>query len=285
MTGTIISIIFVIVQLVPRLTAMEAMGSEAFLLLSFWCLIGFIFYWRTITRSTLVEYSSIATSGVALFALLIYSAFLWLAKHIDSKVNINQVHLSIVSGGIVLMVIIFMGLIIMIYIQNLVRKKHEAAELASIRAMERNYAKSRFLFNMSHDIRTPMNERLVNDMDNALAEKQFRVFYQPKYSIKGSTPVLTSVEALVRWFHPEYGVIPPDEFITLFEENGLIRKLDKYVWNEAADQIKRWKDEGLNIPVSVNVSRVDAFNPLLVEILSDITSSGISVSPISPVAM
>ncbi len=136
---------------------MEAMGSEAFLLLSFWCLIGFIFYWRTITRSTLVEYSSIATSGVALFALLIYSAFLWLAKHIDSKVNINQVHLSIVSGGIVLMVIIFMGLIIMIYIQNLVRKKHEAAELASIRAMERNYAKSRFLFNMSHDIRTPMN--------------------------------------------------------------------------------------------------------------------------------
>ncbi len=114
------------------------------------------------------------------------------------------------------------------------------------------------------------SERLVNDMDNALAEKQFRVFYQPKYSIKGSTPVLTSVEALVRWFHPEYGVIPPDEFITLFEENGLIRKLDKYVWNEAADQIKRWKDEGLNIPVSVNVSRVDAFNPLLVEILSDI---------------
>ena len=114
------------------------------------------------------------------------------------------------------------------------------------------------------------SERLVNDMDNALAEKQFRVFYQPKYSIKGSTPVLTSVEALVRWFHPEYGVIPPDEFITLFEENGLIRKLDKYVWNEAADQVKRWKDEGLNIPVSVNVSRVDAFNPLLVEILSDI---------------
>ena len=155
--GTIISIIFVIVQLVPRLTAMEAMGSEAFLLLSCWCLIGFVFYWRTIIRSTLIEYSGISTSGVILFSLLIYSAFLWLAKRIDSKGSITAVHSSLISGGIVLMVVIFTGLVIMIYIQNLVRKKHEAAELASIRAMERNHAKSRFLFNMSHDIRTPMN--------------------------------------------------------------------------------------------------------------------------------
>ena len=155
--GTVISTIFVIVQLVPRLTAMEAMGSEAFLLLSFWCLIGFVFYWRTITRSTLSEYSGIATSGVVLFSLLIYSAFLWLAKQIASKNSVTDVHYSLISGGIVLMVVIFTGLIIMIYIQNLVRKKHEAAELASIRAMERNHAKSRFLFNMSHDIRTPMN--------------------------------------------------------------------------------------------------------------------------------
>ena len=156
-TGTIISIIFVIVQLIPRLTAMEAMCSEAFLLLSCWCLMGFIFYWRTTIRSTLSEYSGIAASGVILFALLIYSAFLWLAKRIDSKGSIKAVHSSLISGGIVLMVVIFSGLVIMIYIQNLVRKKHEAAELASIRAMERNHAKSRFLFNMSHDIRTPMN--------------------------------------------------------------------------------------------------------------------------------
>ena len=155
--GTIISIIFVIVQLVPRLTAMEAMGSEAFLLLSFWCLIGFVFYWRTIIKSSLIEYSSIATSGVALFALLIYSAFLWLAKSIYSKNDINEVHSSIAVGGIILMVIVFGGLTIMIYIQNLVRKKQEAAERERIRAMEGSLAKSRFLFNMSHDLRTPMN--------------------------------------------------------------------------------------------------------------------------------
>ena len=157
LTGTVISVVFVIVQLVPRLTAMEAMGSEAFLLLSFWCLLGFVFYWRTITRSTITEYGGIVTSGVVLFALLLYSAFLWLAKRIDAKESVESVHFSIISGGIVLLAIVFTGLVIMLYLQNLVRKHQEAAEREKIRAVEGNLAKSRFLFNMSHDIRTPMN--------------------------------------------------------------------------------------------------------------------------------
>ena len=155
--GTAVSVIFVIVQLVPRLTAMEAMGSEAFLLLSFWCLLGFVFYWRTITRSTITEYSGIVTSGVVLFALLLYSAFLWLAKSIAAKDSLQAAHRSLASGGFVLMAIVFTGLMIMLYVQNLVRKNQEAAEREKIRAMEGNKAKSRFLFNMSHDIRTPMN--------------------------------------------------------------------------------------------------------------------------------
>ncbi|MCR4761671.1 MAG: amino acid permease [Oscillospiraceae bacterium] len=155
--GTAVSVIFVIVQLVPRLTAMEAMGSEAFLLLSFWCLLGFVFYWRTITRSTITEYSGIVTSGVVLFALLLYSAFLWLAKSIAAKDSLQAAHRSLASGGFVLMAIVFTGLMIMLYVQNLVRKNQEAAEREKIRAMEGSKAKSRFLFNMSHDIRTPMN--------------------------------------------------------------------------------------------------------------------------------
>ena len=116
-------------------------------------------------------------------------------------------------------------------------------------------------------------ERLINDMEKALAEKQFKVFYQPKYNIKGEKPVLTSAEALIRWFHPEFGMVSPGEFIPLFEENGLIQKLDRYVWTEAAAQIKRWKDTyGIYIPVSVNVSRVDIFNPMLGCILSDLVN-------------
>ncbi len=117
-------------------------------------------------------------------------------------------------------------------------------------------------------------ERLINDMDRAIAEKQFKVYYQPKYCITGEKPVLTSAEALVRWLHPEFGMISPGEFISIFEKNGLIQKLDRFVWNEAAAQIRRFKDEfGVYIPISVNVSRVDIFNPLLAEILIDISKT------------
>lgn len=114
-------------------------------------------------------------------------------------------------------------------------------------------------------------ERLISDMERALIEKQFKVYYQPKYNIKGDKPLLSSAEALIRWFHPEFGMVSPGEFIPLFEDNGLIQKLDRFVWTEAAAQIKRWKDEfGIYIPISVNVSRVDIFNPMLGSILSDL---------------
>ena len=116
-------------------------------------------------------------------------------------------------------------------------------------------------------------ERLINDMDRALSEKQFRVFYQPKYSITGSQPRLSSAEALIRWFHPEFGMVSPGQFISLFEENGLIQKLDRFVWNEAAAQIRQWKDcYGIDIPVSVNVSRVNMFNAHLADILENIAA-------------
>lgn len=116
-------------------------------------------------------------------------------------------------------------------------------------------------------------ERLIGDMEKALSEKQFKVFYQPKYKISGEQPILTSAEALIRWFHPEFGMVSPGEFIPLFEDNGLIQKLDRFVWTEAAAQIKRWKDEfGVYIPVSVNVSRVDIFNPMLGSILTDLVN-------------
>ena len=157
LTGAVISAVFIIVQLVPHLSAMEAMGSEAYLLLSLWCLLGFVFYWRTVTRSTLAEYSGMSTSGVVMFALLLYSAVMWLAKRLMAGENAEQMKQYLVWGGVVLLVIIFVGLAVMLYVQKVVREKHEAAEREKIHAVESSLAKSQFLFNMSHDIRTPMN--------------------------------------------------------------------------------------------------------------------------------
>lgn len=112
------------------------------------------------------------------------------------------------------------------------------------------------------------NEKLITDIDQAIRDKDFVVHFQPKYSIQHGEPMLTSAEALVRWNHPKLGMISPGKFIPLFESNGLIQKLDEYVWEMAAYQVSRWKDKyGITIPVSVNVSRIDIYNPDLEDTL------------------
>ena len=98
-------------------------------------------------------------------------------------------------------------------------------------------------------------------LQKALDENQFVVWFQPKFNIRGGRPVLCSSEALVRWRHPELGMVSPGVFIPLFERNALISKLDQYVWNQAARQVARCKARyGSSVPVSVNVSRIDLFD-------------------------
>ncbi len=123
-------------------------------------------------------------------------------------------------------------------------------------------------------------ERLLSDIEEALQQNQFSVVFQPKYDVSGKEPKLYSAEALVRWKHPKFGVVPPDFFVPLFEENGLINELDRFVWQEAARQIRRWKDMyGVVVPVSINVSRVDVFDPELLNYLTRIiTENGLENS-------
>ena len=114
-------------------------------------------------------------------------------------------------------------------------------------------------------------EQLIDDFSSAIREKQFAVFYQPKYNIRGEKPHLVSAEALVRWNHSKLGMISPGVFIPLFEKNGLIQELDRYVWSETAAQIRKWKEEyNVTLPVSVNVSRIDLYDPELTEKLQKI---------------
>ena len=109
-------------------------------------------------------------------------------------------------------------------------------------------------------------ERLINDIGRALEEKHFCVYYQPKFSIQGEQAMLSSAEALIRWKHPELGMIRPDHFIPLFEGNGLVQELDHFVWREAAAQIAAWKKQyDTVLPVSVNVSRIDLMEPDFVD--------------------
>ncbi len=105
-------------------------------------------------------------------------------------------------------------------------------------------------------------EHLIHDFEKSLENDEFKVFYQPKFNVKKDTPYLSSAEALVRWFHPTLGLVSPADFIPLFEENGLIHKLDKFVWSEVGKKIREWKEKyNFYVPISVNVSRIDMYEP------------------------
>ncbi len=111
-------------------------------------------------------------------------------------------------------------------------------------------------------------EQLIEEFPAALRERQFQVYFQPKFDIRPHTPMLAGAEALVRWNHPERGMISPGIFIPLFESNGLVRELDRYVWRETAAQMRDWKRRlGFTVPVSVNVSRVDINDPQLIDFI------------------
>ena len=99
-------------------------------------------------------------------------------------------------------------------------------------------------------------QRIIETMERALEESQFQVFYQPKHeTITGN---IAGAEALVRWNHPEYGFMSPNQFIPLFERNGFITKLDMFVLEQVCKDIKRWEQDGLPlVPISVNISRRD----------------------------
>ena len=120
-------------------------------------------------------------------------------------------------------------------------------------------------------------EELIDVFPQALEEEQFKLYFQPKYNVQGEKIKLVSAEVLVRWISPKFGFVSPGEFIHLFEENGLIGKLDAYIFEKAAKYMRQLKDKyGVYIPLSVNLSRVDIYRPNIVEeIINYVDSNGV----------
>ena len=284
--GTIIAVSFVIVQLVPRLAALEAMGSEAFLMLSLWCLLGFVFYWRTIQRSALAEYSGMSVSGTVLFVLLVYSALMWIAKLLAGKDTIREVRASLTVSGIILLLIIFVGLMVMLYIQNVVRKKHEITEREKIRAVEASLAKSQFLFNMSHDIRTPMNA-IIGYTNLARKEPSLEKVHEYLGKIDSSGKhLLTLINDILEMSRIENGVTEleyaPADLCFLFEEIGDLfaeqmkqKDLDFSVHDSQVQNRLVWCDtKNLNRALLNVVSNAYKFTPAGGKITATLYESG-----------
>jgi diguanylate cyclase (GGDEF)-like protein len=116
-------------------------------------------------------------------------------------------------------------------------------------------------------VKTMEEQRIVNEMQAALDSGQFEVYLQPKYNLQTEQPY--GAEALIRWRHPERGLLSPGLFIPVFERNGFVGKVDAYMWEEVCRLLRGWRDAGQNPgPISVNVSRVNMYNPNLVEVLT-----------------
>lgn len=106
-------------------------------------------------------------------------------------------------------------------------------------------------------------------MKTAMNDEQFVVYYQPQYN--HSTGMLVGAEALVRWIHPERGLISPGNFIPIFEKNGFITRLDMYVFEKTCQFIKKCIDKKFHIvPISINLTRYDIFSPNFIENLENI---------------
>lgn len=119
-------------------------------------------------------------------------------------------------------------------------------------------------YSHEHRERLMQKQAILNEMRSALTDHQFQIYLQPQICMKSGKMI--GAEALVRWIHPERGVISPAEFIPIFEQNGFIARLDLYVFEEVCKLQKRWREEGRTaIPVSVNLSRVNFYSRTLRE--------------------
>ncbi|MGW0467368.1 putative bifunctional diguanylate cyclase/phosphodiesterase [Streptomyces sp. NPDC003027] len=114
------------------------------------------------------------------------------------------------------------------------------------------------VYESKRDSNTPDRLGLLGDLRRALDAGEVELHYQPKVRFDGQ---VAGLEALVRWVHPERGRVPPDEFIAIAESSGLMPHLTEYVLETALAQVARWRAQGLNVPVAVNVSPRDVHTP------------------------
>lgn len=113
---------------------------------------------------------------------------------------------------------------------------------------------------------------LSNDLHRALEQGEFELYYQPRINLARNS--WASVEALIRWNHPELGMVPPGKFISVAEQTGMILPIGEWVIREACRQLHQWHRQGFNLPrISFNVSPLQLQRQDLIGIVKDAVTS------------
>ena len=135
--------------------------------------------------------------------------------------------------------------------------------------------------NQYHFYTEELNETVQNsinldkDMRLALKNNEYELFYQPKVNLNNLQ--IIGVEALIRWISPKKGLIPPNNFIPLAEENGFIEELGEWIIDAALEQYVKWKEKGIDISVSINISAKQLSKPNFAKkFISKLTKKGIN---------
>ncbi|MEG1773704.1 MAG: EAL domain-containing protein, partial [Oscillospiraceae bacterium] len=149
-----------------------------------------------------------------------------------------------------------------------VEEMYNRATLAA-KTCKGNYMDYYAYYNENMSLALSREQEIVNEMKAALENHQFEIYLQPQYNIHTNLPC--GAEVLVRWMHPKKGMLSPGEFIPVFERNGFITKLDYDVWEQACQCLHAWTEQGIKpYPLSVNVSRVNVYNPKLADMLLEL---------------
>ncbi len=126
------------------------------------------------------------------------------------------------------------------------------------------------IYDAERDRNTPRRLAFATDLRSALDTGAITLDYQPKAALR--TGAIVGVEALARWVHPEYGPVPPDEFIALAERTGLIESLTQHVLVQGFDQLEQWTGAGLDVGMSLNLSVHNLMDPKLPAMISRLLS-------------
>lgn len=141
------------------------------------------------------------------------------------------------------------------------------ADTAMYQAKQNGRNNYRFFTNAMQE-NAARNLLLINALRHALEKEQLYLVYQPQISMINGQVV--GCEALIRWNHPEFGQVPPSEFIPLAEDSGLIISIGEWVLRSAVKQAKEWLDNGFSLSVAVNLSSVQFRHPHLPEMVTNV---------------
>ncbi|MEG2006299.1 MAG: bifunctional diguanylate cyclase/phosphodiesterase [Raoultibacter sp.] len=139
--------------------------------------------------------------------------------------------------------------------------------LTALNSIKGSYSTRTAYYDNTMTERLEQEPKILLEVQRALKNKEFILYWQPKCNALNGK--IIGLEALVRWEHPEHGLVMPGEFIPLLEKSGFIASLDLYVWEEVCRTLQAWTAEGHHaIPVSVNISRADIFSIDVLESLN-----------------